>query len=81
MHGQSRGESTLAGHAERRLMRGYLACWRASQQSHMAYWMVARSVYSYIAILGTTVRICRRQSGLQQSSRSTGASPAPWKIC
>jgi hypothetical protein len=27
----------------------------------MAYWMVACSVYLYIAILGANVRICRRQ--------------------
>jgi hypothetical protein len=27
----------------------------------MAYWMVACSVYLYIAILGVNVRICRRQ--------------------
>jgi len=60
MHGQSRGESTLTGHPERRVVHGYLRRWRASQQSRMANWMAARSVYSYIAILGANVRICRR---------------------
>jgi hypothetical protein len=38
---------------------GYLAVGGASQQSGMAYWMVACSVYLYIAILGANVRICR----------------------
>ena len=30
---------------------------------------------------GVNVLICRRPSGPQQSSRSPGTSPAPWKIC
>ena len=44
--------------------RGYLAVGGASQQSGMAYWMVACSVYLYIAILGTNVRICRESVGV-----------------
>src|SRR5271165_7373512 len=39
--------------------RGYLAVGGASQQSGMAYWMVACSVYLYIAILGANARFCR----------------------
>jgi hypothetical protein len=43
--------------------RGYLGVGGASQQSGMAYWMVAYSVYLYIAILGANVRICRESVG------------------
>jgi hypothetical protein len=39
--------------------RGYLAVGGPLSSPGMAYWMVACSVYLYIAILGANVRICR----------------------
>ena len=50
--------------------RGYLAVGGASQQSGMAYWMVACSVYLYIAILGANIRICRDEGAARLRERA-----------
>jgi hypothetical protein len=39
--------------------RGYLAVGGPLSSPGMAYWMVVCSVYSYIAVLGANIRICR----------------------
>jgi hypothetical protein len=41
--------------------RGYQGAGRPFSSPGMAYWMVACSVYSYIAILGVNIRICRME--------------------
>ena len=51
--------------------RGYLAVGGPLSSPGMAYWMVACSVYLYIAILGANVRFCRKwcvHGGEQQPS-------------
>ena len=55
--------------------RGYLAVGGASQLSGMAYWMLACSVYLYIAILGANVRICRGQGRALRGTARTLATP------
>jgi hypothetical protein len=42
----------------------------------MAYWMVACSVYLYIAILGATVRICRDAGHARLAPASSSARAA-----
>jgi hypothetical protein len=52
--------------------RGYLALGGRFSSPGMAYWMVACSVYSCIAILGVNVRICRE--GAHRGSRRTASA-------
>ena len=52
-------ESDLGGTRNGGSARGYLRLARPLSSPRMAYWIIARSVYLYIAILGANVRFCR----------------------
>ena len=61
LHTTNRRSQAPRCRPDRRVGARLFGLWRGLSRPGMTYWMIACSVYSYIATFGVTIRICRRQ--------------------